>query len=171
MGDCGNYSASVCVEFNLRKKGKNTEEECTEFLNKNKLEMTIGLEVTEENITDAFENGQRIVMESDWETWDSKNSDLDEMIDEINDDYILYSISDATIKDIEYMDLDLVKKYKIKEISSNLSHSINILSAYDSIYCDNDNSSYDSLDISKYAEIFALPGASLVLNADGNGNC
>ena len=32
MGDCGSYNASVHVEYSLRKKEKNTEEDCKKII-------------------------------------------------------------------------------------------------------------------------------------------
>ncbi len=181
MGDCGNYNADVSVRFSLKKAEKNTEQECLDFLSVRKVkylsvfDFDEDLDELQKLITDNYEQG--IVLEyRDWDEWNSSESSLEDMIDgseERNEPqfYALTSKRDATVSDLEYVNLDLLKEYKINNVDSSLTHSICILSIGDSIYCDNDNSSSDSCDVSEFAKIMQLPSAELVLFGDGNGNC
>jgi len=179
MGDCGNYDADVCVEFNLRKKGKNTEEESSEFLQLHKegFIITKNINCNKDEIKKLYD--EKIDFElsyKDWETWSSKIETLDEMYDAFDNysdknDYVIIVSKIADIVDIEKLDLELAKEFEITSIRESFEHNICILSVYDSIYCENDNSSQDSCDISEIKKYLDIPGSRLVLTGDGNGNC
>ena len=177
MGDCGSYNASVSVRFSLKRKEKNTEEEALELLKGNKLSIKTSIDANKNEITTQYEAGNRIKLYyKDWDKWDSKDMLEDDMLDAISeyydaDNYSMYKINEATPKDVVDIDFTLIKKYKIRELDSDLTHEVGILNAGEYIYCENDNSSYDSKKVSRIQDLLALPEATLILEADGSGNC
>lgn len=176
MGDCGSFEAGVSVEFSMRKKEKNTEEDSLAFLRFKKLSKKIEIDAESEDISVGFKNGSKLLLEyPDYgEEWSSKNCDEEEMIealDEYSGEYKLYIIEELKIEDIKYLDLDLATKYSKNYINEDLTESVGVLSTSGSIYCDNDNSVSDSCSFSKFEKLATLPGARLVLEADGSGNC
>ena len=179
MGDCGQYKANVSVAFKVRKKEKNTEEESLEFLKERKLIIRTPSEANEENIKNAYKEGKRIILDyRDWESWDSDYYIEEDILNGFEEYYEkhfydLSELKEAKLLDIEYLDLDLVKEFDIKEIANDFSHSVNILDIYASIYCENDNTSQDSVEVNsiELKRLLELPEAEIILLGDGNGNC
>ena len=177
MGDCGQYQASASVEFSLRKKGKNNRDDILEYMKKNTLSIKTDLDFDEEVIKEAFGNGDRIILEyKDWDSWDS-NDGIDEVFDGMDVyheecHYEVFTLREATEKDLEDLDLELLATFSVKDLNKNdLSYSVQVASVYESIYCDNDNTSMDTADTGILMELLQLPDAKLVLEGDGSGNC
>jgi len=177
MGDCGSYDASVHVEYSLRKKEKNTEEDCKKFIETGVM-IEDNVKATEKNIRDLYEKNIDFTLSyKDWEEWRSKDMTVDEMVealDEYYDDsgsnFEITTYSKPEIRDIEHLDFELAKG--MKRISKDLKAETKaILGVWESIYCDNDNSSFDVKPVTKLEKYLKLPGARLVLTADGSGNC
>jgi len=176
MGDMGNYDASVGIRYSLRKKEKNTVEDAKAFLSKKKFIITSEEdELTEERITELFERGDKFTLtyKEDW-----AESDTDEGLEgllECFDEYYekdFYHITfnkEATVEDIMYLNLELAKN--LNNIDESFNNTKSILSVDGYIYCDTDNSEEDSINVNDILKYLKLPGAELVLEADGNGNC
>ncbi len=182
MGDSGNYDANVSIKFSLKKKEKNTEQECLDFLSTHNIKYSKNINFDEdldeliEAIKEGYDTSELLLEYRDWEEWNSTEVTLEDMleaVEEYNETrlYVLTSKRKAHSGDLLYADLNLLKEYKITEIDYNYFYSICILSVSDSIYCDNDNSSYDSCSATNYAKIMQLPSAEIVLMGDGNANC
>ncbi len=136
------------------------------------------VKATEKNIRDLYEKSIDFTLSyKDWEEWYSKDMTVDEMIEALNSYYdereIWYRITmylKPDIKDIEYLDFDIAKK--IKTISKDLRTKTKpFLNTGGSIYCDNDNSSFDAKSVTALEKYLKLPDAKLILIADGDGNC
>jgi len=177
MGDCGNYNASVHVEYSLRKKEKNTEEDCKKIIESG-IMIEDDVKATEKNIKDLYEkNIDFILSYKDWEEWRSKDMTVDEMLealdsyyDDSGSNFVITTFTKPEIRDIDYLDFDMTKG--MKTVSKDLKAKTEpLLSVYESIYCDNDNSSFDVKSVTKLEKYLKLPDARLVLIADGDGNC
>jgi hypothetical protein len=175
MGDCGSYNASVHIEYSLRKKEKNTEEECKTFIETG-VSMEESSKVSEEIIKDLYDKNLKFdLYYKDWEEWSSDNMSLEDMLDALeeyygNDEYSITIFKTPEMSDIAYLDLELAKG--MKSLSKDLKADTKpILDVYASIYCENDNSCGDSKSLKTLEKYLSLPDARLVLSADGSGNC
>jgi len=170
MGDCGSYDASMSIEYSLKKKEKNTENECNKFIADKGFTITSTVEASEQEIDSLYESKTKFTLNyKDWESWDSENMSLDEMqeaLEEYNyseeDGYSITVYRKATVKDIEDMCC----------ISADLKTQTDaLLGIGEYIYCENDNTSYDSKTVKSLQKYLSLPEARLILVGDGNGNC
>jgi len=176
MGDSGDFDASVGIRYSLMKKEKNTVEDAKAFLAKKKFIITSEEdEVSEERITELFERGDKFTLTYK-EDWTENNTDdglagLLECFDEYYEKefYRITFNKEATVEDVMYLNLELAEG--LSEIDESFNDIKNILSVSGDIYCGNDNSEEDSTNINNILEYLKLPGAKLVLAADGNGNC
>ena len=174
MGDCGQFNADVSIRYSAKKKEKNTDEEIAKFL-KNKFSIFKRIEATEDNIIKAFKSGNKLELsynfDEEWSSDDYNEKELLEALEEYYDtsSYNLYIYKTATAKDIKYLDLKLIGDNK--QILNTFKLSIDVMDVYASIYCENDNSTEESVVCSEYMQYMKLPGAEIVLSADGSGNC
>ena len=178
MGDCGQYDGSVHVEYSLRKKEKNTQEDCNKFITDKGFTIISAVEATEKEIQSLYERNSVFTLEyRDWESWTSKDTSLEDMLEALKeygyngeDGYSIIVYRPAITEDVEYLDFDLAKDMCC--ISANLrTNTMSLLSVGDSIYCENDNSSEDSMAAKDILKYLNLPDARIVLIGDGNGNC
>lgn len=178
MGDCGNFSANVSIEFSLKKKEKNSVEECEAFIHNGELSyVEKQCKASEESITYALTDGKQVKLEyRDWETWDSENHSEEELIEALDEYYDkeFYTVKilrKAVPKDLEHLDLELVDKYSKKSIDSKAMSSVQILSTHGSIYCDKDNATATTIKIQQIKKYLGLPKAVVTLEANGDGHC
>jgi len=175
MGDSGKYNARVAVKYSLKKKEKNTQEECDAIINRG-IMIEEDIEVSEGNIRKLYnENIKFDLYYKDWGEWSSDELGLEDMLEALNegdeeDGYCITSFRTPEIKEIEYVDINLLKE--MVSISKDLTATTDpILSVENYIYCEDDNSTMDTTDIQKIKKYLDLPDASLILTADGEGNC
>ena len=175
MGDCGQFDANVRIEYSVKQKEENTEEAITAFLESKKFMFEEEVVVSKKAIRDLYAKNIAFKLEyAEWDEWYSEQCTVEEML-EVLDDYsddsslTLTTFTLATTDDMKYVNLEAIKD--LDTIGYNLVDRKNILEVYGSIYCGNDNSTDDAVDVSKIQKYLALPAARLVLTGDGSGNC
>lgn len=187
MGSSGSYSADVYITVPLKQKESNTEEAVSEFLTKSKIKAireikTEGL--NSDKLLKLFEKIKVIYKfdsEDSDETYESaikyndnykvdEIADILELIEDYDEDsYELFYVEDVTYADLKNINLELLKKSKMKYLDSSLEYKETILSCSESIYYENDNSSGDSKKVdNKLLELLSIPGAYINLSANGS---
>lgn len=181
MGSLCSYSAEVYVSIPLKQKNSNTEEVVTEFLSNNKIKAIIEInneDVDESVLAKIFEKTDKIYR-IDIDDYDYnyavmynkyKSSDIECIIEEMDDceENEFFYLRELTCKDLKNVNLDLLKKSKMKYLDSSLEYKETILYCSESIYYENDNSSGDSKKVNeKLLQLLSIPGAYISLSADG----
>lgn len=182
MGSSGSYSAEIYVSVPLKQKESNTEEVVTEFLSNNKIKAIVEInneDVDESVLVQIFEKTNKIyridIDDYDYNcavTYNKyESSDIECIIEEMDDceENEFFYLRELTYKDLKNINLDLLKKYKIKYLDSSLEYKETILSCSESIYYENDNSSGASKKVNKtLLQLLSIPGAYISLSANGS---
>jgi len=176
MGSSGNFSANVQIQYKISVTKKNSDLAIKKFLKDNKpVKITKQIEATEANIKKAYKDKEIVTLSyKDYDDWDSTTEDLQGMIDALDEYtnseyYEMWITHNATAKELEYINLKEV--IKINEyIPSNLKITETIgLNLTGTIYYDDDNREYASINLKKLKKYMDSPDAKLILCADGNG--
>lgn len=185
MGSSGYCSTSVIIDFSLKSKEKNSKEDIESFLIKNKKNIFQKKEIDNDNdvIEENIKNGNIVYLdllnrnEDDDEYYDddediylnSKDNTLEEIFEKLEEwdenefEYTIYINETPSIDSFEYVNLNLIDKYKIYNLNfQNLRSKIEIGNTSNSIY-GKKTIEQTSINLNKYLDILSLPDTKLEL--------
>lgn len=192
MGSCGSYSADAYISVPTKQREKNTEEVIEILRAKNlkkivevkdyegkefyKIDSDI-IELITKKLTEIPGINLKIkygYSEDDCCTLDV-NPELEKALVQIekkidSDDsiYQIYYETECTDADLAFYNLDVINLIKLKVITDTYDYSL--CSVSESIYWENDNSSFNSIDIDdSLRKILSIPGARICLEGNGSG--
>ena len=174
MGSCGSYSASLSINYSIKTTTPNTVEQCSDYLQSRKspLYLISTQKPTEELIQSLLDSKINFLLDYDdgFETWQFDDDPLNGLTQYSSiDKYCLYIA--VTPEQLINCDLSLLPKDKYYSIiNSDFTVDEPILNVSESIYCENDNSSSDSIQITPtLLAKLSRPNAKLVLTGNGDG--
>lgn len=184
MGSSGYCSTSVIIDFSLKSKEKNSKEDIDSFLVKNKKNIFQKKEIDNDNdvIEENIKNGNIVYLDllnrnEDYEYYDddediylnSKDNTLEEIFEKLEEwdenefEYTIYINETPSIDSFEYVNLNLIDKYKIYNLNfQNLRSKIEIGNTSNSIY-GKKTIEQTSINLNKYLDILSLPDTKLEL--------
>lgn len=190
MGSSGNYSISLNISFSLRQETKNSNKDIKKFLEKNKNNIFKKIEIENENdiIEKYIKNGNQVCLEvidnenydededfyddNEYTFLDSSKFSIKEMFDVLEDwderelDYSVYILKEPEVSLFEYLNLNIIEKYKLFDIDFNTDiSSINITTFSDTIYSGNITNQF-SINLSKFSDLLSLPNLQLEVSTN-----
>lgn len=174
MGSCGSYSASLSINYSIKTTTPNTVEQCSEYLKSRKspLYLTSTEQPTKKLIQSLLDSNMNFLLDYDngSEIWEPNDDPIEGLEEYSNSDNYCVHI-EITPEQLIKCDLSLIPNDRYRDIiNSDFTMDDSLLDISESIYWENDNSSYDSIDITPaLLKKLARPNAKLVLSGDGNG--
>lgn len=187
MWSSGYCSTSVSIDFSLKSKEKNSEADIQAFFLKNKKNLFQKKAIDNDNdvIEENIKNGNVVYIdllnknedEDDDEYYDddedlylnSKDNTLEEILEKLEEwdeneyEYSIYINETPSTSLFEYINLNLIDKYKIYNLNfQNLRSKIEIGNTSNSIY-GRKTIEHTSINLTKYLDILSLPDTKLEL--------